>query len=131
MNGRAIVYGLLADDTILQEMGVQVMPNFGFDDPPRTPFIVLRWGSQGLRRAVRRGPRILEVWAHVPTSISRDFDQVDAMIARVKEVLEGAEQVSDFGEHVTCITYSGTGPDVEDPGYNTITRNAGFEILAR
>lgn len=131
MNGRAIVYNLLAEDQELQSMEVKVMPNFGFDDPPRSPFIVLRWGSEGLRRAVGKGPRTLEVWAHIPTSISRDFDQVDAIITRVKEVLSTVEQVSGFGEQVTCITYSGTGPDVEDPGYNTITRNAGFEILAR
>lgn len=131
MSGRAIVYSLLAEDPVLVDLGVEVMPNFGFDDPPRTPFIVLRWGSHGVRRAVRRGPRVLEVWAHVPVSISRDFSRVDAIIDRAREVLEGVEQVSSFGEQVTCITYSGTGPDVEDPGYNTITRNAGFEILAR
>lgn len=131
MNGRAVVYNLLAEDQELSEMGVEVMPNFGFDNPPRTPFIVLRWGNQGMRRAVRRGPRILEVWAHVPTSISRDYDDVDRIIERARAILESVEQMDDYGEHVTCITYSGTGPDLEDTGYNTITRNAGFEILAR
>lgn len=131
MNGRSIVHNALANDPVLQDLGVTVMPNFGFDDPPRSPFIVLRWGNDGIRGGVRRGPRTLEVWANIPTSISRDFDDVEAILKRVREVLEPIEQMSDFGEHVTCITYTGTGPDVEDPGYNTITRNAGFEILAR
>lgn len=131
MNGRAIVYSALAEDPVIESLGVKVMPNFGFDDPPRSPFIVLRWGIEGIRRSVSRGPRILEVWAHIPTSISRDFDDVDAIINRVISVLESIEQEEGFSERVTCIQYSGTGPDVEDPGYNTITRNAGFEILAR
>lgn len=107
------------------------MPNFGFDDPPRSPFIVIRFGPAPLRRAVRREVREFSVWAHIPTSISRDFDEIDQMIGGIKKALDGLEQKTAFGESVTCITYTGTGPDVEDPGYNTITRNAGFEILAR
>lgn len=131
MNGRAIVLSALAEDEEIKALGVEVMPNFGFDDPPRSPFIVLRWGNQGMRQAVRRGPRVLEVWAHIPVSISQDFDDVDCILQRAIKVLEGVEQEVGFGESVTCIRYTGTGPDLKDTGYNTITRNAGFEILAR
>lgn len=129
MNGRAIVRDALLNEPSLA--GVEVMPNFGFDDHPRSPFIVIRFGAAPLRRAVRREVREFSVWAHIPTSISRDFDEIDQMIIGIKEALDGLEQKTAFGESVTCITYTGTGPDIEDPGYNTITRNAGFEILAR
>ena len=131
MNGRAIVFSALAEDPELKDLGVKVMANFGFDDPPRTPFIVLRWGTESLRRAVGVGPRTLDVWAHIPASISRDYDRVDVILARVRAILEDIVQIDGSGEHVTCIKYSGTGPDLSDPGYNTITRSAGFEILAR
>lgn len=129
MNGRAIVYKALSEAEALVD--VEVMPNFGFDDPPRSPFIVLRWGSAPNRRAVKRQVRDLEVWVHVPTSISRDFDDVDAIMGKAIAILESLEQETSGGESVTCIRYTGTGPDLEDTGYNTITRNAGFEILAR
>lgn len=129
MNGRAIVYKSLSEAGALA--GVEVMPNFGFDDPPRSPFIVLRWGPAPYRRAVKRNVRDLELWVHVPTSISRDFDDVDAIMQKAIAILESLEQIEGSGESVTCIRYTGTGPDLEDTGYNTITRNAGFEILAR
>lgn len=129
MNGRAIVHNTLANYPPLA--GIEVMPNFGFDDPPRGPFITVRWGPSPLRRAVGREVREFSVWAHIPVSVSRDFDEVDAILRHVRTALEGVEQESSFGESVTCISYTGTGPDFEDPGYNTITRNAGFEILAR
>lgn len=129
MNGRSIVYNLLADHPELE--GVEVLPNFGFDDPPRSPFIVIRWGLSPVRRAVKREVREFSVWAHIPTSISRDYDDVDRILQSVRTALEDVEQFSSLGETVTCISYTGTSPDLEDPGYNTITRNAGFEILAR
>lgn len=132
MNGRATIFQALETDPDLEQLGVAgVLPNHGFDDVPRQPFIVISFGNQGLQRGIRRGPRTMEVWVHIPTELSRDFDLIDGIMAVVIRKLEGIEDSDLYGERVTCIRCTGTGRDLEDSGYNTITRNAGFEILAR
>lgn len=131
MNGRSVVFDALDGSEELKELGVQVMPNFGFEDAPKSPFIVLRWLSGQGKIVARREPRFLELWVNVPTSISRDFDDVDRIMAIAIGILEGLEQATLGEDWVTSIQCTGTGADQEDLGYNTITRNAGFTILAR
>lgn len=130
MNGRAIVYSTLAENPELQDLGVTVMPNFGFEDAPRTPFIVIRWLSGQSKIVAGREPRFMELWVNIPTSISRDYDDVDKILAAAIQALEALEQDTLGEEWVTSIRCTGTGADQEDSGYNTITRNAGFTILA-
>lgn len=131
MRGRAAVYHALSTSEKLAEAGCSdVMPNFGFDNPPRKPFLILKFGTNNVRSGGIRGPRTFDIWAHVPVSVSRDFDDVDAILEAAISELTSMVQYEYGGERVTCIRYTGSGSDQEDTGYNTITRNAGFEILA-
>lgn len=131
---RAAVYAALKNNPTLQAMNVKVFPNYALDRPPsrQYPFLILRWEEQVPRIGVRRGPTVLTVWAHCPTSYSTDYSVVDALLNVVDNVLTTMEHVDgNDGQTVTEIRWTGRGSDMKDPGYETITKTSAFEVLYR
>lgn len=131
---RATVYSALKNQPTLQAMNVKVLPNYSSDTPPSTkyPFLVLRWEETALRSGVRRGPTILTVWAHQPRSHSTDYSVLDAILSVVEHTLTHLEQEDgNDGQTVTTIVATGRGGDLLDTGFDTITKNSGFEVLHR
>lgn len=134
---RVAVYQTLANSNDPALAGVGIWPNYVMDTPPsRTePFIILRWGNQEIRngRGAARGPRILDVWLHIPVQKSQDHADIDVMLDAVRRELTGLVDrhvVHIDGYRVTDVRFTGAGADFKDPGYDTITRNATFEILS-
>lgn len=133
---RAAVYQALCTDAELIQMGIDedhVFPNYSMDgSPSRQPFLILRWEEQRLSGSVRRGPQRVTVWAHSPVEHSTDFNDLNRVLDRVKDVLEAMEQVEgEDGYVVTSVRFTGSGGDLKDTGYNTITKNSAFEVLCR
>lgn len=130
---RTAVFELLRDDLYLQTVygldANHIFPNFSIDTPPRDGyFLVMRWGEKSLAKVVRP-IQILDVWAHRPMEQSREFDDLEQLLNRVEEVLTGAVhfQASD-GSILAGVDFTGQSGDQVDGGYDTITRNAAFEV---
>lgn len=134
---RAAVYSALTTDAELLGLGIgedNVHPNYTLDTPPNRvdPFLILRWEEASPKGIRNRHPRILTVWAHIPIQSSEDHADLDPILARVEEVLTAMEQVDGGdGYIVTSINATGAGGDLKDVGYDTIVRNAAFEVLSR
>lgn len=134
---RSAVYDALANDVELNGMGITedtIFANFSFEERPTgpDPFLILKWESQALVNGIHRGPRTLTIWAHIPKESSTDFGDIDVILDRVSDVLVAMEHVTGGeGNVVTSVRAMGTGTDHVDPGYDTIARNAAFEVLSR
>lgn len=133
---RAVVYKTLAEDPQLNAMGVAgIFPNYSLDGSPsrKKPFIIIRWEENTNRKFSRsRAPRIMNVHAHCPVEYSTDFGRIDRILERVKQILPPLEHVAgEDGYTLTSVQWTGDGSDFKDPGYETITRNASYEVLYR
>ena len=134
----AAVYRALADDaplqTLLQTNQKAIWPDYTAKSVPRKgPFVILRWGPQQFVGAVRRGPRILTVWAHQPLDTTgSDYTRIELILDRIRNILEGMEQVEGSdGVVVTHASFTGQSGNLTDPGFNTITMNSAFRVLLR
>lgn len=136
---RAAIYTALTTDPQLIALGIgpdEVFVNHALDTPPRDgKFVIIRWAEHNPRGALgkhKRGPRNMVVWAHIPREESLDHADLDPILNRIREVLEGLTHVAGSdGYTVTMVTWTGDSADLTDIGYDTIVRNAGFEVLSR
>lgn len=136
---RNAIYKALTTDPELISMGIgpdQVFANHSLDTPPRSgKFVNIRWAEhnpRGLGGRHKRGPRNMVVWVHIPREQTLDHAEIDPMLNRIKDVLSGMEHIrGDDGSAITMVTWTGDSADLTDIGYDTIVRNAGFEVLSR
>lgn len=133
---RSAVYAALTTDARLTELGIgadNVYPNYTLDTPPDrfNPFLILRWESVESRGPHRRGPQTLTIWAHIPKQRSMDHADLDLILERVEELLCSMYNAKGVdGYVVSDIRYTGASGDLLDVGYDTIVRNAAFEVLS-
>lgn len=131
------MYEALCTDPGLEALGItedEVFANYAMDHSPSRDkrFLILRWEESRFTPVMRKGPQRLTVWAHSPVQLSTDFIKLDKILDQVKTVLTAMEHVEGAdGYVVTNIVFSGSGGDLRDPGYETITKNSGFEVLFR
>ncbi len=145
---RAAVFHALTTDEELKSLGINentVFPNYSMDERPTDdgPFVVLRWqeetgtftslGIVQLPRFENVGPpRRLTIWVHYPVEITTDFDQVDDIMDLIDGILLNMYDVDgDDGWVLSCVRATGRGGDAKDEGFQTITRDAGYEVLSR
>lgn len=145
---RDAIYQAIINDEDLNELGIDattVFPNYALDQRPTDNgiFLILRWESQpyvgastlggfGSGTGMGRGARDLTVWAHLSREESSDFTRLDAVLDRLDIILVDMEHVSGSdGYTLTCVRPTGRSSDLRDDGFDTITRNAGYKILAR
>ena len=77
------------------------------------------------------GPRVLEVWAHIPLEVSSDYGRLDEILHFVSVALVALEQTPGTdGFTVSQIIEHGKSADFYDLVYNTISRNASFGVLS-
>lgn len=139
---RALIYKTLNNDPVLTSLGLHsAHPNYSLDVSPtrERPFIlykfqeskffgILRSGNDG----TGRGARIMTVTVHLPKERYTDYGPIDLILDRVAELFAEIEDMpGEDGYTITCIRHTGNGEDGSDPGFNTITRNSAFEMLAR
>lgn len=134
---RAAVYAALRDDPVLtSDFNIGVWNIFGrntIDVPPnRTdPFVVLQWSSREARPKHGRGPRILTIWIHIPKQASQDYADIDPILDRIVAIMAGLPGTKGSDEYtVNDVRYTGDSEDLLDIGYDTIVRNAAFEVLS-
>lgn len=132
----AAVYEALSNDSLLNELGIDgdgIFSNYASTTVPREGrFVVLRWGNQQFSHAAKTGPTYLTVWVHQPDQMGSDYTIVNKIHARISAVLQNLEHaLGDDGVSVTSIVFDGLGGELYDPGFSTITRNAGYRVLLR
>jgi|GEM_PF-5951742 len=129
MPARAAVYDLLSGDETIAELGVTgVYPTQSVDTPSDDRFLIIRNDAKQLSFG-RRGPETCSIWAH---DRSGDYGQIDKILERVKDLLEGAiHRAGSDGWILTTASWLGDGPDLYDPGYNTVTRWSDFKTVSR
>lgn len=134
---RAVIFDALTGSAALAAAGVpsdRVFPNYAMDQVPTRKglFIVYRWGNSSRPFGRVSGPRSLEVWVHCPKQMGSSFGPVDRALDVVDDILGGLlQQEGSDGVTVTSVSPTGRSGDLYDDGFETITRNASYEVLAR
>lgn len=135
---RVVVFEALTSNTDLNSVGIDedsIFHNYSLEERPITggPFIILRWGEMDRPPFPNvKSPVRLTLWAHWPLEETNDFTRVDHIIDTCDKVLESVSNVSGTdGYTVTCIRSLGRSGDFKDDGFQTITKNSSYEVLAR
>ena len=141
---RAAVLDLLRNDTELAALGspagwpaLVIVPNFEADQRPSDgAFIVVCWRHTDFEESIQENAeRHLELYFHVPTALSTDYGRIDNMIDRVDAIFAAVEDspagvVGGDGYRLNYMGFEGRGPDVTDPKYMTICRQAAYMALS-
>lgn len=137
---RDAVWKLLGNDSELQtRWGIdqnRVFPNYGINHGHGSPkegyFLILRWEEITASRSNVKGLEVLTVWAHISRHTSTDFVPLKKILFRVRQILTSNYHVAgEDGYTMTSADFTGEGRDLHDTGFDTMTRNAAFEVLAR
>ena len=127
---RAAVYSLLSTDSALQSLGLQRVYAFqAVDTPVESPFIVTRWDEMQPGVVASRGPHNVTFWVY---DAPADYARIDAIIARVKDILIGATHVTGADGYVlTQARWTSDSQDLYDDVYDCVLRTSSFEVIAR
>lgn len=135
---RAAVYDALVNDPTLNSMGIDnttVFANYSLDRKPSVtgPFVILRWETEEANPfGDTKSPRVLTIWVHYPLELGPDFNMIDSRMDAIDNVLLGLEHAEGAdGLTITCVRATGRGGDLKDEAFQTITRNAAYQILSR
>ena len=135
---RAAIFDAITTDTALNALGItadSVYHNYSLEERPIAagPFIIFRWGETdsapvpGVKSPVR-----LTVWAHWPLEETNDFSRIDGILDACDSVMDSVTNKSGAdGYTVTCVRLNGRSSDLKDDGFQTISRNAVYEVLSR
>lgn len=135
---RAAFFDALVNDTVLNGFGITdetVFHNYSNDERPSDtgPFIILRWGEQDAPFFENmKSPERVTVWVHWPKELTNDYtrlikilDQIDNVVLELRDVPGSDDYTLSF---VTLGSRSG---DFFDDGFDTITKNANYEVYTR
>ena len=135
---RVAVFNALTTNEALNTLGIDldsVFHNYTLEERPikAGPFVILRWGEmdrppfKGVKSFVR-----LTLWVHWPLEETNDFSKIDNLLDICDEVLENMNGESGIdGYTITCVRSTGRSGDLKDDGFQTISKNASYEVLFR
>lgn len=131
MTTKTLLYDLINIDTELKEAGFAEGHVIGGgslvgDNRPPSPFIVIRWGTEG-RGMGSMTRRIVTIWVHDEPG---SYETIDSALDRLKAILDGVAHVSDGeGNWLSSIEWESNSGELYDPGYRTITKNSTYTII--
>jgi len=135
---RAAVFDAIVSDEDLNIIGINensVFHNFSLEERPIAsgPFAILRWGEIDRPPFIGVNPPMrLTIWFHWPSEETNDFSKLDNAIDICDNLLSGLGGESGIdGYTVTCVRPTGRSGDLKDDGFQTITKNASYEVLFR
>lgn len=135
---RAAVFETLANDSQLNSLGINrdsIFHNFSLEERPIAtgPFVILRWGTQDAPYwQTVKAPERLTVWAHWPLEMTEDYMKLQAMLDNCDAALTGVQDVVGVdGNTLSFVRMTGRSSDFKDDGFNTISRNAGYDVFYR
>jgi hypothetical protein len=96
------------------------------DEPRGRKFLVLRYGP--MTRGIGPSNRLeLIVWAY---DRDKDHDAVEALLTRVRTVLESIEAQKTTEGWITTVTWTGNSGDLYDDAYRAVGINSGYQVIA-
>lgn len=129
-NIRQVVFDLLANDPVLNGLGITADSIFNANDVDTIrvrPFMITAWANTapGMDRVRQRS---LRVWVHDEPS---DYRRIDDVLERVCELLTNQYGVitGDNGRSVLQIEWEGDSDDLSDDVQRTITRNSDYNVV--
>lgn len=136
---RAAFFDALVGNPELNGYGINedtVFHNWSNEERPtdNTPFVILRWEDEakpiwGSER--ERGPRNLTLWVHWPLQVTNDFSKINAVLDKIDDVVVDLRDVAGSdGYTLSFVQLGGRSPDLVDDGFETITRNASYQIYS-
>jgi hypothetical protein len=143
---RAAFFDALAQDEWLNSIGVKDDPdmptlcqNYSSEERPSNgkPFVILRWNGQARPPwqdpdAPTKSPDTVTVWAHWPKELSNDYNDVIKILDRVDDIVRLLRDVNGSdGYTLNFVTIGSRSGDFLDNGFNTISKNANYEVHTR
>jgi hypothetical protein len=137
---RAAVLALLRGDATLATLGgtgFVVVPEYEGDQRPNDAgaFIVVCWRTVDFAPEIQdNGPKYFDLWAHIPSVVSTDFNDLDKLLDRCDEIFhaveDGAPVVGGDGQQLEQVGFAGRGIDIDDEGYQSICKSASYFALS-
>lgn len=120
---RAAVIQIIRDATAVPVYGSNAV-----DTPDESQFCIVRF-EETTKAFGLVGSQRITVWVH---DTDRNYDFINAALGNVKEALTNAIHTPGAdGGVLSQATWNGDSADLFDDGYETCTRNAGFDINSR
>jgi hypothetical protein len=122
-NPRLVAFGV-SSQRIIELQSVDERP---FNDGV---FIVANFEEQSLIPTLNRGPRVVTLWVHSCDDRSRDYRPIGRILSVVDQIFADVEHYTGSdGVRITGFRRQGRSGNLRDPGWNTIARNATFDVL--
>lgn len=146
---RAAFFDALAENTYLNSLGIQddtsdngkptILHNYSSEERPSDsgPFIILRWN--GRARPFNQDPDVLTespdnvtLWVHWPKELSTDYNDLNKILDQVDDISRGLrDRAGNDGRTLSFVQIGDRSGDFLDDGFQTISKNAAYEIHSR
>lgn len=141
---RTAVFEALTTSEELNMLGIDensVFHNYSLEQRPIShlgPFLILRWDAQDapvfrdsdtgdVKSALR-----LTIWANFPLEMTTDYSRLDNVLDLCDDALVHLQDTDGIdGYTVSAVRCMGRSADFKDDGFQTISKNSGYEVLAR
>jgi hypothetical protein len=137
---RNATFEVLATNADLNALGItrdSIWHNWTLEERPNPtgPFVLLQWGAQDpppFQQEPVKSPERLSLWLHFPKELNEDFTQIQRTLDLCDTALYTARDVvGSDGYTLSFVRATGRSGDLDDTGFNTISKNAGYEIFYR
>lgn len=135
---RTAFFELLVTDVTLNALGINrdtVFHNWTLEQRPTdsTPFIVLQWGGNDrILWQSHRPAEQLKLWVHWPVEFSNDHTKLNAILDAIDAATKQMHDTpGSDGYTLSFVDIGGRSGDFLDDGFNTISKNATYELHQR
>lgn len=135
---RAAFFDALTSDVALNGLDVNedtVFQNWTLEERPTsaTPFVILQWGGNDrIMWQSHRPAEQLTMWVHIPYEKSNDFTDINKIIDAVDDAVIEMRDLPGIDDYTLSFVEIGSrSGDLKDEGFNTIAKNATYEVHSR
>lgn len=146
---RAAWFDALAESSYLNLLGIKddlnvdghptLLHNYTSEERPSNtgPFVILRWGGTPPPRnqdpdVIVKSPETVNVWVHWPKELSNDYNDLNKILDEIDSVARAVrDRPGNDGYTLSFVQIGDRSGDFLDDGFNTITKNAAYQIHSR
>lgn len=132
---RAAFFEAISTHSRLNDLGLTedtIFHNYSSEERPSdtTPFIILRWGSNERPPFQKvKAPEHLTLWVHWPADLTNDYTKLITILDEIDDVAGDLRDLPGTdGYTLSFVEIGGRSGDFHDTGFNTITKNANYQL---